>query len=409
MKVIDILLEAEVPGGLSGKLARLILPAAARTWNAEKQAAFREAVTALEDTLYLARSQPTPIATSQIDAYKVIQKAAPAHVADVEFSQAVFKAAEERVAQRLSGEEAAAFKPKEEPKPAEAKRKTADTAATEETANVAAKAESGAMTLFKYGVWAAASADFIFNALRTYLNSQSVFLQRTKLPKTDPNYLKPEDAKKADNQQKMILVANLASVVVFPIVASKILSWSAKVSDRLLVAIKLKDPPPLVFRPMKDGTFKQITKADLTFNSTSPTIITLWAAWLTILNSSDPIAGTSSWAIYDENGNQSGTVGAARTAAKLPPDLTPKEIVAYYAINKLWGVDLIQWLSDFFNTVWHTVLPAAIEERLPDAVRYTQKQEIDKAAGNPVTPNEFAKPPKKEKIGNTTWHGDWQD
>jgi hypothetical protein len=397
MKVIDILLEAELPGGISGKLARLILPAAARTWNAEKQAAFREAVTALEDTLYLARSQPTPIATSQIDAYKVIQKAAPAHVADVEFSQAVFKAAEERVAQRLGGEEAAALKPKEEP--AKSTTTKTDDAPVEKLSGIQ-QATKYAKNILAIGVFGAAAYDVIFNSLVEYYNNQAEFLSRVRA-----GTMTAEQAKQADNQQKMILVANIAAVVVFPTVVSKIPSFTAGVAVWLLRVLKLKDAPPLKLRQMKDGTLLQVTKADTeptaVSNSLSGIRNAVWLAWIGILNSNEPIKGTSEYKLYDQSGNVTGTVGAARIAAKLNPNLTPKEIVAWFAINKMWGVDVVQWAFDAFNSLWNL---------LPDFVNYdTQKQAIDKAAGKPVTPNEFAKPPKKEKIGNTTWHGDWQD
>lgn len=383
MKVIDILLEA-LPG--SGQITRLILPAAARAWNAEKQAAFRQAVEALEDTLYLARSQPTPLPTSQIDAYKVIQKAAPAHVTDTAFSQAVFKTAEERVAQKISAENAASVT-----KPTTGNTKPATTKADDASKEVlsgAQKATKTAKSLLALGVFGAAAYDVVFNSLAEYYKNQAIFLDQVRTKQ-----LTAEQAKKADNQQKMILVANIATVVVFPTLVTKIPSWAANVSIGILRFLKITKAPPLKLRQMKDGTLLQVTKADseptAVSNSLSGLRNAVWLAWLGILNSNEPIQGTANWNLYGADGNPSGKVGR---------DLTPKEIVAWYAINKMWGVDTVQWAFDAFNALWNTVLP--------DAVNYdTQKQSIEKAAGKAVTPNTLAKPPKVKQHDGVTLQG----
>jgi hypothetical protein len=403
MKVIDILLEA-VPG--SGQIARLLLPAAARAWNAEKQAAFRQAVEALEDTLYLARSQPTPLPTSQLDAYKVIQQAAPKHVADKDFSQAVFSTAEDRVAKRIGAENAAASgtaAPKTTPAAAGP---TAPNVAVDAVKLTAAQqATKNAKNILAIGAFGAAAYDVVFNSFVDYYRNQQEFLARVRAGK-----MTAEQAKQADNQQKMILVANIASVVVFPSVVSKIPSWSAGVAGWLLRVLKITNTPPLKLRQLKDGTFIQITQKDTVPGAASNSLAAFkyaaWGAWIGLLNSNEPIKGTAGYALYDQDGNPSGTVGR---------DMTPKEIVAWFAIHKMWGVSVVQWASDAFQWLWN-LMPDALSDltgvdakMLVPGAGDTQRQAIQKAAGQPVTPNTVAKPPKKEKIGNTTWHGDWED
>lgn len=387
MKVIDILFEVAPPG--VGRIARLLLPASARTWNAEKQAAFRQAVEALEDTLYLARSQPQPIATSQIDAYKVIQKAAPNHVADTDFAQAAFNTAEDRVAQRLSAENAAsAAKPTTAgTNPATATTKADD--AAKETLSGAQRATRNAKWLLGTGAFGAVGYDIIFNSLAEYNTNQAEFLSQVRAGK-----MTAEHAKQADNQQKMVLVANVAAAVVFPTVVTKIPSWSAGVAMWLLRVLKITKTPPLKLKQMKDGTLLQITQADTqpsaAGNSLSATKYAAWGAWLYLLNSNETINGTAGYKLYDQAGNVTGTVGR---------DLTPKEVVAWYAINKMWGVDAVQWASDAFQMLWNL---------LPDFIPGTgdtQKQAIQRSAGQPVTPNTVAKPPKVKQHDGVTLQG----
>jgi hypothetical protein len=385
MKVIDILFEVAPPG--AGKIARLLLPAAARAWNAEKQAAFRQAVEALEDTLYLARSQPQPIATSQMDAYKIIQKAAPNHVADKDFAQAVFNAAEDRVAQRLSAENAASSA-----KPTTAGTNPAATKAddaSKETLSGAQRATSNAKWLLGTGAFGAAGYDVIFNSLAEYNTNQAEFLSQVRAGK-----MTADQAKQADNQQKMVLVANVAAAVVFPTVVAKIPSWSAGVATWLLRVLKFTKTPPLKLKQMRDGTLLQITQADTqptaTSNTLSATKYAAWGAWLYLLNSNETINGTAGFKLYDQAGNVTGTAGR---------DLTPKEVVAWYAINKMWGVNAVQWASDAFQMLWNL---------LPDFIPGTgdtQKQAIQRAAGQTVTPNTVAKPPKVKQHDGVTLQG----
>jgi hypothetical protein len=116
-----------------------------------------------------------------------------------------------------------------------------------------------------------------------------------------------------------------------------------------------------------------------------------WASVLALLNS-DGTLPTQNWSIYDSKGVEIGKVGRA---------LTFRECLAYFAVNHSFGKDTVAGVADDLNAWWNAAMP--------DAVNYTtQKQDIEKAAGKPVTPNTVAKPPKQEKIGNTTWHGDWE-
>lgn len=384
MKVIDILNEGAA-AEVGERVLKSILGHA--TWSATQKIAFKDSVELCTDVIeqMLLKDQDitTPAATQA--AWAAIKPRLDGTPwATREFVQEIFTVSAAEAKDRVA-KKAGALKPKEKPTATKA-----DDTPVENLSGMQ-QATKYAKNILTIGVFGAAAYDVIFNSLVEYYNNQAEFLSRVRAGK-----LTPEQAKQADNQQKMVLVANIASVVVFPAIVSKIPSWSAGVAVWLLRILKLKDAAPLKLKQMKDGTLLQVTKADTeptaTSNSLSGLRNSVWLAWIGILNSNEPINGTAAYKLYDQSGNVTGTVGR---------DLTPKEIVAWFAINKMWGVDVVQWAFDAFNTLWNTVLP--------DAVNYdTQSQAIDRAAGKPVTPNEFAKPPKKEKIGNTTWHGDWE-
>ena len=385
MKVIDILNEGAA-AEVGERVLKSILGHA--TWSATQKIAFKDSVELCTDVIeqMLLKDQDitTPAATQA--AWAAIKPRLDGTPwATREFVQEIFTVSAAEAKDRVA-KKAGALKPKETP-PAKAADDT-----TVEKLSGAQKATKYAKNILTIGVFGAAAYDVIFNSLKEYYDNQAEFLSRVK-----SGQYTAEQAKQLDNQQKMVLVANIASVVVFPAIVSKIPSWSAGVAVWLLRILKLKDAAPLKLKQMKDGTLLQVTKADTeptaTSNSLSGLRNSVWLAWIGILNSNEPINGTAAYKLYDQAGNVTGTVGR---------DLTPKEIVAWFAINKMWGVGVVQWAFDAFNTLWNTVLP--------DAVNYdTQSQAIDRAAGKPVTPNELAKPPKKEKIGNTTWHGDWEN
>ena len=101
---------------------------------------------------------------------------------------------------------------------------------------------------------------------------------------------------------------------------------------------------------------------------------------------------TENWGIYNSEGDKTGTVGKP---------MTFRQILAYFAVNHSYGKNLISEVADDMNAFWNELMPQIMNTT-------TQTQEIEKAAGKKVTPNVVAKPPKQEKIGNTTWHGDWE-
>lgn len=390
MKVIDILNEGAA-AEVGERVLKSILGHA--TWSATQKIAFKDSVELCTDVIeqMLLKDQDitTPAATQA--AWAAIKPRLDGTPwATREFVQEIFTVSAAEAKDRVA-KKAGALKPKETP-PAKAADDT-----TVEKLSGAQKATKYAKNILTIGVFGAAAYDVIFNSLKEYYDNQAEFLSRVRA-KT----MTAEQAKLADNQQKMVLVANIASVVVFPAIVSKIPSFTAGVAVWLLRVLKLKDAPPLKLRQMKDGTLLQVTKADTEPTAVSNSLLgirnAVWLAWIGILNSNEPIEGTSNWNLYDQAGNVTGTVGAARIAAKLDPNLTPKEIVAWFAINKMWGVNVVQWVFDAFNTLWNTVLP--------DAVNYdTQKQSIDRAAGKPVTPNEFAKPPKVKQHDGVTLQG----
>lgn len=364
MKVIDILLEA-VPG--SGQLARLILPAAARAWNAEKQAAFREAVKALEDTLYLARSQAEPIATSQLDAYKVIQKAAPAHVADKEFAQAVFNTAEERVAQRLGGEEAArATQAAKEKAESEAAAKATKEKEAEEVIRGGKSPVQKANSFMKWGLGGYIGYDIVVNSYQDYYNKQAFALEKVKSGKWTV-----EQAKTYDAKNKVNFVLNVGASIL-PLTVSWA-AWILKGPFKIKKWIyKERDPVT--------GKVKDVPLDDLVSDAKSGIVKkSAWAAMLALMNSESQTLPTQNWKLYDENGNDTGkTVGRA---------LTFRECLAYWAFNHSFGRDTTADFADDFNAAWNALMP--------DAVNFTtQKQDIEKAAGKKVTPNVVAKPPE---------------
>ena len=366
MKVIDILLEAEVPGGISGRISKLVLPAAARTWNAEKQAAFREAVKALEDTLYLARSQAEPIATSQLDAYKVIQKAAPNHVADKEFAQAVFTTAEERVAQRLGSEEAAhAAKTAAEKAEAETAAKAAEEKAGAEKIRGGNTPIQRANSFMKWGLSGYIGYDVVVNSYQEYYNRQAYGLKQVKAGKWTV-----EQAKTYDAKQKVNFILNVGASIL-PLTVS----WAAWL---------IKGPFKIKKWIIKDkdatGAIKEIPLDDLVSDAKWGVIKkSAWASMIALMNSDSQTLPTQNWKLYDDNGEPTGkVVGKA---------LTFRECLAYWAFNHSFGRDTTADFADDFNAAWNALMP--------DAVNFTtQKQDIEKAAGKPVTPNKVAKPPE---------------
>jgi hypothetical protein len=383
MKVIDILNE-----GAAGEVGERVLKSILghSTWTAAQKIAFKDSVElctdVLEKMLLKGQDITTPAATQAawaaikpgLDGTPWVKK---------EFIQEIFDVSAAEAKDRVA-KKAGALKPAEAPAPGywEVKQARDDKIRTGAGAlqgwrGVAQQKVSFFVKWFGLGGYVA--YDIVSNSYAEYYKNQEWALSQVKAGK-----MTAEQAKSYDASQKMQLILNigatlapltltvLKTLVMGPL---RFIGWVRKVTSP-----KTKEITEI---PIKD----LLSQANWTTSKSAG-----WAGILALLNS-DGTLPTQNWSIYDSKGVEIGKVGRA---------LTFRECLAYFAVNHSFGKDTVAGVADDLNAWWNAAMP--------DAVNYTtQKQDIEKAAGKPVTPNVVAKPQKTEKIGNTTWQGDWKD
>jgi hypothetical protein len=380
MKVIDILNEGAAAEA-SERVLKSILGHA--TWSAAQKIAFKECVDLCADAIekMLLKGQDTTTAAATKEAWFAIQpRLQGTPWATRDFVQEIFTVAKAEAEDRVA-KKAGTFKPKEAPKPTEAEIKTTKVA---KQATVAKHVD----TVMGLGLSGYLSYDVVYKSFGEYLNNQAWAIEEVKAKR-----LSVEDAKKYDRQQKMQLILQIAAAM--PVTTAK------AAIGLIMLPFKIAGKLPVlnVFVKWYDKTKKEVdlipTKAEdpRTTALASAARSAAWVAWLALINSDDTIDITKDWNLYDSQGNPSGKVGRA---------LTFKEMIAYWATNYSFGKDTTMTALNAVNAAWNMLTPQLMNFT-------TQQQDIEKAGGKVVTPNEVAKPPKKEKIGNTTWHGDWED
>lgn len=394
MKVIDILTEG-VAGEVPERVLKSILGHA--TWSAAQKIAFKDSVDlcadAIEQLLLKGQDLKSPAATKA--AWFAIQpRLQGTPWATKEFVQEVFTVAKAEAEDRVA-KKAGTFKPKEEPT-ATAKPKADDV--VEKAAFDTTKKVMGT------GLALLVAGD-IGNDVYEYCKNQDEFMRRVK-----SGQMTAEQAKEADVQQKVILVQKIALMLAVPTIVGglnkllvsygpTIYKWMPDlfwgVTPKLWAVIKqrwaVKRPPG-----MTDAEYAKLVElASVKWENLSSTARnSILAMWVTALNSNERIAKTANWKIYNKDGSETGyTVGTAPGGH--PEGLTPKEMIAWFAINYSVGHDFSPWIVEAFEQLFTGT---------------TQQQDIAAAAPG-AKPQ--AKPantvPKKEKVGNTTWQGDWEN
>lgn len=381
MKVIDILNE-----GAAGEVGERVLKSILghSTWTAAQKIAFKDSVEictdVLEKMLLKGQDITTPAATQAawaaikpgLDGTPWVKK---------EFIQEIFDVSAAEAKDRVA-KKAGALKPAEAPAPSPRKveKDREDKIRTGARVLQGWRGVAQQKTSFYvkwFGLGGYIAFDVVYNSYAEYSKNQEWALSQVKAGK-----MTAEQAKSYDASQKMQLILNvgatlapltltvLKALVLGPL---RFIGWAKRVvTDKKVVEVPIKD---------------LLSQANWTTGKSVG-----WAGILALLNS-DGTLPTQNWNIYDSNGVEIGKVGRA---------LTFRECLAYFAVNHSFGKDTVASVADDLNSWWNAAMP--------DAVNYTtQKQDIEKAAGKPVTPNVVAKPQKTEKIGNTTWQGDWKD
>ena len=369
MKVIDILNEG-VTGEASERVLKSIL--GHTTWSAAQKIAFKDSVDlctdAIEKILLRGQDLKSPAATKE--AWFAIQpRLQGTPWATREFVQEIFTVSKAEAEARVA-KKAGEFKPKE--------KEVVDTTKTandrEEKIRKGARilqgwrgvAEQKSQFYLKwFGLGGYIAYDAVFNSYAEYTRNQEWALEQVKAKK-----MTVEQAKAYDASQKMLLVLNVAAAtppITYAVLKVLILGplravgWVAKAA-----------------RVAKDGKEVAVPVEELLSNAKWGMGKTAgWISLLALLNS-DQTLPTKNWAIYDSNGNEIGKVGRA---------LTFRECLAYFAVNHSFGKEAVADAADDLNAFWNAIMPDAADFT-------TQKQEIEKAAGKPVTPNVVAKPPE---------------
>lgn len=395
MKVIDILTEGAA-GEASERVIKAILGHS--TWSAAQKIAFKDSVDLCADALekMMLKGQDTTTAAATKEAWFAIQpRLHGTPWATRDFVQEVFNVAKAEAEDRVA-KKAGTLNPKVEP--------------TTPKTPVATAAKPGLLSpknLMGTGLAAFLVYD-IGGSVAEYNRNQEIFLSRTKLPTTNENYMSPENAMKADVQQKAILVQKIVITMAVPttvMALSKILvklgptayAWMPNllwgITPKLWGLVKklwaVKRPPGMSNKEYNELLKLNEIKWENLSSIAQNGLLTLW---LYALNSNERVASTADWQIYNSDGTPTGyTVGTAPGDSARPQGLTPKEMIAWFALNHTYGKGFT------------TLIVEAFEELFTGT---TQKQDIQKAAGQPVTPtNTVGKPPKIKQHDGVTLQG----
>lgn len=366
MKVIDILNE-----GAAAEVGERVLKSILghTTWSATQKIAFKDSVELCTDVIeqMLLKDQDitTPAATQA--AWAAIKPRLDGTPwATREFVQEIFTVSAAEAKDRVANK-AGALKPKpaEAPRNAEKDREDKIRTGSGTLQGWRGVAQQKASFFVKwFGLGGYIAYDIVNNSYGEYHQNQEWALSQVKAGK-----MTVDQAKSYDASQKMQLVLNVA-VTLGPITLSvlktlvlgslRIVGWVGRVvMDKTKVVQKI---------PIEE----LLSQANWTTGKSVG-----WASILAVLNG-DGTLPTQNWGIYDSNGVEIGKVGRA---------LTFRECLAYFAVNHSFGKDTVASVADDLNAWWNAAMP--------DALNYTtQKQDIEKAAGKPVTPNVVAKPPE---------------
>lgn len=429
MKVIDILNEGKaVDLGTqvlkSSEIGERVYKSILKNvgWSATQKIAFKDSVELCTDVLeqMLLKDQDitTPAATRA--AWAAIQpRIGGTPWIKNEFVQEIFDVSAAEARDRVA-KKAGALKPNAEPvnPKAEPAKPTEEPVKPKEAA-VGKPAFEKAKKVANFAYWSALGIDIAYDVYYEYYTNQQEYLRRTTLPKTHELYMSPEDAMKADVIQKTILYQRVLAATLIPGTVLGLAKFATKLATTPLgwLSTAVENISPTVWpaikklwsvkRPsgMSDAEFEALLKLKTVNweNLSSAARSSILTLWLAVLNSNERYPGAANWKVKGINGADSGYTVGTLPGFKRPDGLTPKEMITFYAINDPWmGTPAALWVMDFSQWAWNL---------LPDFVPGTgdtQKQAIQRAAGQPVTPNTVAKPPKQEKKGNTTWHGDWE-
>lgn len=364
MKVIDILTEGAA-GEASERVIKAILGHS--TWSAAQKIAFKDSVDLCADALekMMLKGQDTTTAAATKEAWFAIQpRLQGTPWATRDFVQEVFNVAKAEAEDRVA-KKAGTLNPKVEPTTPPT---SAPDAAKDREATIRAGGRAGwkgvatqqaSFYVKWFGLGGYIAYDIVFNSYAEYYKNQEWALGQVKAGK-----MTVEQAKAYDASQKLLLVLNVAASI-GPITLTvlktlvlgslRALKWIGRVVSG---GKKMEVPVEELLSQAKWSIFKSGA----------------WASILTILNS-DQTLPTQNWSIYDSSGAEIGKVGRA---------LTFREVLAYFAVNHSFGKQTVADLADDLNAWWNAVMPDFT----------TQKQDIEKAAGKPVTPNVVAKPPE---------------
>jgi hypothetical protein len=368
MKVIDILNEGAA-AETSERVLKSILGHS--TWSAAQKIAFKDSVDLCADAIekMLLKGQDTTTAAATKEAWFAIQpRLQGTPWATRDFVQEVFTVAKAEAEDRVA-KKAGALKPAEAPAPSprNAEQDREDKIRTGAGALQGWRGVAQQQTSFYvkwFGLGGYIAFDVVYNSYAEYSKNQEWALSQVKAGK-----MTAEQAKSYDASQKMQLILNVG----------------ATLAPLTLIVLKTLVMGPLRFigwvrkvTSPKTNEIKEIPIKDLLSQANWTTGKSVgWASTLALLNS-DQTLPSQNWSIYDSNGVEIGKVGRA---------LTFRECLAYFAVNYSFGKDIVADAADDLNAWWNA--------NMPDAVNYTtQKQDIEKAAGKPVTPNVVAKPPE---------------